>query len=411
MFEYLVHEREIHNLIWVYNAAHRCGHCEGMARRDESFALEDEVAYRRRFYPGDEYVDIASIDCYGNPRIGWGAPWEDARGKAYELMQEVAPGKPLAIGEDPGILNPDIAQREGPPWLFTMAWWTHDHKWMRHAYNHEHMITLDELPLLHDGNVMPNVRIVWPEDGSALDSRDIDLAGFASDRNGNLAGVTLYALSGPWLTLRSRAGNDCRIQNPSLEEMFTDGRELGQARMGAQGRWTFTWRDVPAGHHHVAAIARDTAGAVACSNVVRLTNRIQNLALGKPATASTKSLWGGPPEDAVDGDLYTSWWADREAEGPQWLMVDLGVPQTVGAVCVTWWKAYAKNYTVQVSGDGEKWREVAGVRDRAKRSGDSDLFRFTPVKARYVRLHCTEPAVTWQHYCVYEFAVYADVPE
>ena len=411
MFDYLVNERGLHNLIWVYNAAHRCGRCEGMARRDESFTLEDEIAYRRRFYPGDEYVDIASIDCYGNPRIGWGAPQEDARRAAYELMQGVAPGKPLAIGEDPGILNPDIAQKEGPPWLFTMAWWTRDHKWMRHAYNHEHMITLDELPLLHEGNVMPNVRIVRPADGAALDGEEVDLTGFASDRNGNLESVNLYALSEPWLTLRTRAGNDSCIQNPSLAEMFAGGTELGRAQMGAQGRWTFTWKDVPAGYHHIAAIARDTEGAVMCSNVARVTVRLHNLARGRPATASSQSKWGGPPADAVDGNPYTSWWADKEGTDPEWLQVDLGAQKTIGAVCVTWWKAFAKDYTVQVSTDGKTWREVASVESRRKRNGDSDLLPFEPTKARYVRLHCTDPAVDWQHYCIYEFAVYAKVPD
>ncbi len=423
MFRYLVKERGLHNLIWVYNAAHRSNSWEGQLRREAGGwdvplpspptreQLEAEIAYRKRFYPGDEYVDIASIDCYGNRRVGWGTPWEDARRKAYELMQGVAPGKPLAIGEEPGILNPDIAQRGGPPWLYTMAWWAGDSDWMRHAYNHEHMITLDELPPLHEGNVMPNVRIVWPTDGAALDSREIELAGFASDRNGKLEGVTLYALNEPWLNIAARGGNDCRIINPSVEEMFAAGELLGEARMGAQGRWTFTWQDVPAGYGHVAAIARDADGAVMCSNVVRVTARIENLALGKPASASSQSRSGGPPQDAVDGDPYTSWWSDKDAPDPQWLMVDLGAEKTVGAVSVTWWKAYAKDYAVQVSSDGKSWRDVSRVEGRRKPAGDSDLMRLAPVRARHVRLHCTEPAVDWQHYCVYEFAVYEEVPE
>ncbi len=61
--------------------------------------------------------------------------------------------------------------------------------------------------------------------------------------------------------------------------------------------------------------------------------------------------------------------------------------------------------------DGKAWREVARVENRSKRNGDSDLLRFQPVKARYVRLHCTEPAVNWQHYCIYEFAVYEKVSD
>ena len=117
---------------------------------------------------------------------------------------------------------------------------------------------------------------------------------------------------------------------------------------------------------------------------------------------------------AVDTDLYTAWWAGvpKAAEGPQWLQVDLGEERTVGAVSVLWWKAYAADYTVQVSSDGQTWREVASVKDRnVSWLGDSDVIRFDPVRARYVRLHCTKPAVTWQTYCVYDFGVYESLPE
>jgi hypothetical protein len=266
------------------------------------------------------------------------------------------------------------------------------------------MVTLDELPLLHNGNVAPNVRIVWPRDADPLDAHRIELAGFASDRNSNLESVEVRVLSEPWLNWAGR-------REDTVRELFASGKYLGEARIGAQGRWTITWEDVPAGYHHLAAFARDTAGAVACSNVVRVTVMIDNLAHGKKATASSKSRWGGPPEDAVDGDPSTQWWADKEAEGPQWLMVDLGTQKRVGAVCVTWWGAYAKDYTVQVSSDGKDWREAARVEDRHKPAGDSDLLRFAPVKGRYVRLYCTQPAVDWQHYCVYEFAIYEGVPE
>ena len=412
MFQYLVKERGLHNLIWVYNAAHRSGHIEAVARSDPSFALEDEIAYRKRFYPGDAYVDIASIDTYGNPRLGWNTPWGDARQKAYELMVGVAPGKPLAIGEDSGLLNPDIAEREGPPWLYDMAWWANDPDWVHYTYNHEHVVTLDELPVLHDGNVMPNVRIEWPKDSAGLGTREIDLAGFASDRNGNLEDVTLYALSGPWLNFHARASNGCRITNPSVEEIFAEGTCLGSARIGDLGRWTFTWRNVPSGYQQVAAIARDTEGAVMASNVVRLRVRIDNLAFGKTVTASTTAPNGKhPASNAVDGNPYTMWRSDRKATGPQWLMVDLGSVRTVGGAHVLWYGAYAKDYTVQVSTDGQEWREVARVENRRKPAGDADLLRFDPVKARYVRLYCIEPAVDWEHYCIFDFAVYEGIPE
>ncbi|MFW6107067.1 MAG: glycosyl hydrolase [bacterium] len=400
VFHYLVKERGVHNLIWVYNAAHVAG---ALRRQDATF--DDHVAYRKRFYPGTEYVDIASIDTYPNPRLGWGKSWEDARRRAYELMQQVAPGKPLAIGEDHVLLDPDVAQREGPAWVYCLAWFSSCKKpgWMRHSFNHEHMLTLDELPRLHDRNVMPNACIEKPADGAALAGTTVQLEGLAGDRNANLVTVRIHALRGPWRNWFLR-GDD------QAAGLFPASTRLGEAEVKPDGRWTFTWEGAPAGFHNLVAFAEDAEGAVACSNAVRVTAGIENLACDKSATASSTSKWGGPPEAAVDGDPTTMWWSDKAQPDPQWLMVDLGSDQTVGAVAVSWWKPYARDYTVQVSADGQRWREVARVEGKRNFHGDSDILRFEPVQARYLRLHCTERAVTWQAYTVFEFGVYESLP-
>jgi hypothetical protein len=401
VFDYLVKERGLHNLVWVYNAAH-VAHRAG--RKDATF--DDEVAYRKRFYPGAAYVDIASIDTYSNPDLGWGQPWEDARGRAYDLMRLVAPGKPLAVGEDHVLLNPDVAKEGGPDWLYCLAWYSDCKKpgWMRYSFNHPHMLTLDEIPLLVDHNVVPTVRIEVPADGAAVDGARVELAGVAGDRNGNLARVTVHALRGPWRNWDLRGYDD-------VARMFPDSTRLGEARVDADGRWSFTWNDAPAGYHNLIAFARDADGAAACSNAVRVTAGIENLARGRPVTASSTSKHGGPAEAAVDGDPMTMWWADKDQDDPQWLQVDLGGVRKVGAVSVTWWKPYARAFTVQVSTDGEAWQTVGAVENKRNFFGDSDLVRFDPARARYVRLHCTERAVTWQAYCVYEFAVYESLQE
>ena len=167
MFEYFVKQRKLNNLIWVYNAAH-----VSHTRKPRAATFEEEVAHRKRYYPGAEYVDIASIDTYANPKLGWGTAEQDARRRAYELMQQVAPGKMLAIAEDAALCNPDVFQREGPAWLYCSAWWaggkSNPVDWMRLTFNHEAYLTLDELPLLLEGNVVPNARIAEPADGAAL---------------------------------------------------------------------------------------------------------------------------------------------------------------------------------------------------------------------------------------------------
>jgi len=120
---------------------------------------------------------------------------------------------------------------------------------------------------------------------------------------------------------------------------------------------------------------------------------------------------GDAPEAAIDGDPNSMWWSDNDQPDPQWLMVDLGAERTVGAVSVLWWKAYAKDYTSEVSTDGTSWREVARIEKRSNWLGDMDVLRFEPAGARYVRLHCTGRAVTWQAYTVYELGVYESVPQ
>jgi mannan endo-1,4-beta-mannosidase len=403
MFDYFVNERELHNLIWVYNAAHVT---HGWKRSNDT--LEEEVAHRKRFYPGAEYVDIASIDTYANPKLGWGTSWEDARRPAYEMMQQVAPGKMLAIAEDSALLNPDIAQKDGPPWRYCLSWWSggksNPVEWMRKTFNHEHMLTLDELPLLVEGNVMPNVRITAPSDGAELCGPDVSLSGFASDRNANLKRVTIHALPAPWRNWFLRSDD-------AVIEAFPDSTTVGQASLTPDGRWTFTWQNAPTGIYNVVALARDSDGLVACSNVFRVTVGLENLARNNQVTVSSTSKHGDPAEATVDGDPNTMWWSDKDQPDPQWLSVDLGDEKTVGGVSVTWWKAYPEDYTVEVSDDGETWRAVAKTENRRNYQGDMDVFRFEPVRTRYVRLQCRNPAVTWQAYTLFEFGVYEAMPE
>ncbi len=232
-FDYLVGERGIHNLIWVYHAAH----VSHAAPKDR----EGNAAHRRRFYPGDEYVDIISLSAYGGhfSEWTWGRPEAENYANAYEMLQAIAPGKPAAITENfGGLHNPVISQREGPDWVYHFVWTPGDQNWdwIDFTFNHEHFITLDELPVFHGGNVMPNVRIEWPTDGLAIETDEVEMAGFASDRNGNLQSVSVYALRGPWLDVRlgghpgrlqpgGGAGTGQRGRRDPLERRAPDGQD------------------------------------------------------------------------------------------------------------------------------------------------------------------------------------------
>ncbi len=143
MFDYMVNERKLNNLIWVYSAALKAG--------DHGKDVE-AIDYRKRFYPGDDYVDIAGIDIYTNSWFGWKDFREDAYMKAYKIMQKVIPNKMLALCECQGIPNPDIMMEKGPRWLYALPWYVGDNDkwnppaWVKKVYPHEVLITLDELP-------------------------------------------------------------------------------------------------------------------------------------------------------------------------------------------------------------------------------------------------------------------------
>jgi mannan endo-1,4-beta-mannosidase len=95
----------------------------------------ENVAGRKRFYPGDAYVDIAGIDIYPNEYLGIGKPQTDTYVRSFAAMQQVAPGKVLALCECEAIPNPDALAKDGPKWLYCLPWWTegkrHPAEWIK----------------------------------------------------------------------------------------------------------------------------------------------------------------------------------------------------------------------------------------------------------------------------------------
>lgn len=106
----------------------------------------------------------------------------------------------------------------------------------------------------------------------------------------------------------------------------------------------------------------------------------QDVALGRPATASSAERSGLAPSFAVDGNPATRW-SSAFAE-PQWIQVDLGARRDVCRVALRWETAYGRTVTVQTSRDGVAWTAAAGSTDGW---GGPQSFDVTAA-ARYVRL-------------------------
>lgn len=87
---------------------------------------------------------------------------------------------------------------------------------------------------------------------------------------------------------------------------------------------------------------------------------IKHDAVGAKVTASSESLeWPGegPPSSVTDGDLSTRWSSAHTA--PQELTIDLGKKVKLAKLRLHWERASAREYVVQVSSDGETWKDAA----------------------------------------------------
>ena len=127
------------------------------------------------------------------------------------------------------------------------------------------------------------------------------------------------------------------------------------------------------------------------------------IAVGKPVKASSAVTRDGTThraEFAVDGNPATRW--SSEFSDPQWLAIDLGAPTEISRVELVWERAAGKAFSIQVSSDGENWRDVYTT---DKGSGVMDKIHFAPVTTRWVRIFGTKRTTEFG-YSLWEFRVF-----
>ncbi len=99
-----------------------------------------------KWYPGDEYVDIAGADSYS----------DGSNAKLYKMVEDIVPeGKPVCFHECGRIPTVSQLEKDDAEWVWFMTWHTEhitDHNDiddLKEIYNDEYVITLDELPDLY----------------------------------------------------------------------------------------------------------------------------------------------------------------------------------------------------------------------------------------------------------------------
>ncbi|WP_229070660.1 lectin [Actinoplanes sp. DH11] len=129
---------------------------------------------------------------------------------------------------------------------------------------------------------------------------------------------------------------------------------------------------------------------------------VDDLARGMPATASSSETAALGPAAAVDGDPGSRWASQYRDD--QWLRVDLGSARMFTKVRVAWEAAYARDYDIEISGDGGTWTSVA--QRRGLTAPATDLLDVGDRTARYVRMRGITRGTAFG-YSVYSFEVLA----
>jgi len=119
-----------------------------------------------------------------------------------------------------------------------------------------------------------------------------------------------------------------------------------------------------------------------------------DLALNKTATASSVDSDADGPTNAVDGNPGTRW--SSAYQDNQWIQVDLGTPTPFDQVEIIWEQAYALDYTIQTSDDGNAWTDAQSVTN-ATPLGDrvTQTENIAAQTARYLRVQCGGRATQW----------------
>ena len=145
-----------------------------------------------------------------------------------------------------------------------------------------------------------------------------------------------------------------------------------------------------------------------------------NIALGKPATASSEYNHPGGDQfpagllkasNVTDGKIDAgSRWGSNEINNQftkEWIMIDLESVYDIEEIAIQWEGAFAKSYSIETSVDGNDWSEFYST---TSASGGYNSVK-NDVTGRYIRINCTEKGFNWNGtyygYSIYEVEVYA----
>jgi F5/8 type C domain-containing protein/type IX secretion system substrate protein/fibronectin type III domain protein len=134
-------------------------------------------------------------------------------------------------------------------------------------------------------------------------------------------------------------------------------------------------------------------------NLVADTCNGSDIALNKPAFASSVESNQLPASAAFDGNSTTRW--SSAFSDPQYIYVDLGKRYDICSVNIQWETALGQNFQIQIADDTANWKTLANI------TNNISLTNSIPLQGtgRYVRLLGTVRGTVYG-YSIYEFEVY-----
>ncbi|WP_181305547.1 discoidin domain-containing protein [Rufibacter sp. XAAS-G3-1] len=130
----------------------------------------------------------------------------------------------------------------------------------------------------------------------------------------------------------------------------------------------------------------------------------QNLALNKPAVASSIENTTYPAARAFDANTGTRWASEYNVD-PQWIYVDLGAVYNITQIKLLWEAASGRDYQLQVSNDASNWTTIRTVTGNNTSSPTTLTYDGLTGSGRYVRMIGTARNLTYG-YSLWEFEVY-----
>jgi beta-glucanase (GH16 family) len=137
-----------------------------------------------------------------------------------------------------------------------------------------------------------------------------------------------------------------------------------------------------------------TSGSIVGSAAVTVSANATNIALNKPAFASS-----GTPGLAVDGNANSRW--ESAFSDPQWIYVDLQGTYNINKVILKWETASGKSYKIQTSADAATWTDIYTT---TTGPGGTETLNITGT-GRYVRMYGTVRNTGWG-YSLWEYEIY-----